>query len=602
MKEMCKKLLVLLLAATMIVTMLAACSKSSNDSGKSEEKTSEAEAEGSSSEEAAPAEEAFKYALPEDFGPDAPAGETDDRAFYKFETPVDVHIGMSVDPTDTTLSDLGDTVEENYFIRYIRDTFNINVIVDWYAASGDAYNQKVSTLIASNDLPDALVTGERTYLVAAARDGQLQDIGDAINKYSSQQVLKIENSAGEVAINKSSYQGKVYSIPSLDVSASEVPVMFIREDWCDELGLEIPKTVEDLEKVAKAFVESGKAPYGIQGPQNNTRTYCTFMSANPAMGMLDPVYQAMGAYPGYLLQDDSGKVYYGSTTEEFKSALELLHRWYEEGILNPEMCVQTEVGKDINGNVCGIYMCSWWALGYGNTSSFINDPTANWQAYPLYNANGEWEYHVGNLGNGYTLIKNGVSEDVQRAIVELNNIHVRDEAFLVDNTYLSMGYFPLRNNQACADESEYTHKVLLDIALGKTTEADYDFNGNPYKHLKEDIADIQRICNNMDWAKDDHLTPMDLDVNDPKFSRIYSLMVGDRPYTNVEPVKKVSSVTYSPTAAVEKYWSNLIAMEDEFVLQVITGKKDISEFDTFVEDWLNQGGQEILDEVQAELG
>ena len=43
-------------------------------------------------------------------------------------------------------------------------------------------------------------------------------------------------------------------------------------------------------------------------------------------------------------------------------------------------------------------------------------------------------------------------------------------------------------------------------------------------------------------------------------------------------------------------------MEDEFVLQVITGKKDISEFDTFVEDWLNQGGQEILDEVQAELG
>ena len=176
------------------------------------------------------ADEAFTYVAPETYGPDAPAGETDDRAFYRFENPVDIHIGLAVDPTDTTLSDLGDTVEDNYFIRYIRDTYNINVIVDWYAASGEAYNQKVSTLIASNDLPDALVTGERSYLVAAARDDQLQDIGDAINKYSSQQVLKIMNSAGDVAIEKSSYQGKVYSIPSLDVSASEVCVYFIRQD------------------------------------------------------------------------------------------------------------------------------------------------------------------------------------------------------------------------------------------------------------------------------------------------------------------------------------------------------------------------------------
>ena len=545
------------------------------------------------------ADEAFTYVAPETYGPDAPAGETDDRAFYRFENPVDIHIGLAVDPTDTTLSDLGDTVEDNYFIRYIRDTYNINVIVDWYAASGEAYNQKVSTLIASNDLPDALVTGERSYLVAAARDDQLQDIGDAINKYSSQQVLKIMNSAGDVAIEKSSYQGKVYSIPSLDVSASEVCVYFIRQDWLDELGLEVPKTVSELEAAAKAFVEAGFSAYGIQGPQNNTRTYCTFLAANPAMGMLDPVYQAMGAYPGYFVKGDDGKVFYGSTTEEFKNALVLLNRWYSEGVLNPEMCVQTEVGKDINANTVGIYMCSWWALGYGNTSSFINDPTANWQAYPLYTDEGEWNYHVGNLGNGYTLVKKGVSEDVQRAIVELNNIHVRDEAFLVDNTYLSMNYFPLRNNQACADESEYTHDVLLSIARGETTIDDYTFEGTPYKHLKEDIQDIQRVCNNMDWAENDMLTPSDMDVNDAKFSRLYSLMVGDRPYTTVEASHKIASVSYSPTKSAERYWSNLIAMEDEFVLQVITGRKDISEFDSFVDDWLAQGGQEILDEMQA---
>lgn len=543
-------------------------------------------------------EGSYTFVTPDTYGPDAEAGQTDDRAFYRFENPVDVHIGMAVDPTDTTLSDLGDTVENNYFIRYIRETYNINVIVDWYAATGETYNQKVAMLIASNSLPDALVTGERSYLVAAARDGQLQDIGDAINKYASKQVLEIMNSAGNVAIEKASYQGHVYSIPLLDVSASEVCVYFIRQDWLDQLNLEVPKTVSELEAVAKAFVDAGLSPYGIQGPQNNTRTYCTFMSANPAIGMLDPVYQAMGAYPGYFIKGDDGKVFYGSTTEEFKASLELLNRWYKEGVLNPELCVQTEVGKDINSNTVGIYMCSWWALGYGNTSSFVNDPTANWQAYPLYTDDGEWNYHVGNLGNGYTLVKKGVSEDVQRAIVELNNIHVRDEAFLVDTTLLSMDYFPLRNNEACADESEYTHNVLLSIARGETTIDDYNFVGTPYKHLKEDILDLQRVCNNMDWAENDMLTPSDMDVSDAKFSRLYSLMVGDRPYATVESSHKISSVSYSPTASAERYWSNLIAMEDEFVLQVITGRKDISEFDTFVSDWLAQGGQEILDEMQ----
>lgn len=536
---------------------------------------------------------------PDTYEADASAGETDGRAFMRFEEPVDIHIGMAVNPTDTTLSDLGDSVENNYFIRYIRDTYNINVIVDWYTASGETYNQKVATLIASNDLPDALVTGERSYFVSAAKDGLLAEMGDVFNEYASRQVLEIMNSAGDVAVEKSSYNGSFYSLPQLDVSASEVCVYFIRKDWLDELNMEVPETVSELEAAAKAFVEAGYSDYGIQGPQNNTRTYCTFMAPNPAIGMFDPVYQAMGAYPGYFVKGDDGKVYYGSTTDEFRKSLELLNRWYKEGLLNPELCVQTDVTEDINANATGIYMCSWWALGYGNTSSFLNDPNADWQSYPLYTDDGEWNYHVGNLGNGYTLVNKNASEDVKKAVIILNNIHVRDEAFLVDNTLLSMDYFPLRNNMACADESEYTHNVLVSIARGETTVDDYSFEGTPYKHLKEDIADMQVICKNMDWAKEDHITPADMDVNHAKFSRLYSLLVGDRPYATIEASNKISAVSYSPTESAEKYWSNLIAMEDEFVLQVITGRKDISEFDTFVSDWMAQGGEDILKEMQT---
>ena len=38
------------------------------------------------------------------------------------------------------------------------------------------------------------------------------------------------------------------------------------------------------------------------------------------------------------------------------------------------------------------------------------------------------------------------------------------------------------------------------------------------------------------------------------------------------------------------------------IAKIIMGKADISEFDTFVENWKNQGGDQILKEINDELG
>lgn len=582
-----KKVLSVLLAAALLA--ISGCGNDSGTGGGNSET-----GRGGNSE----TESTWKMATSDQYEADAEPGETDDRAFQRFENPVDVHIGMSVSATDTSLKENGETVEDNFFIRYLRDTFNINVIVDWYTADGENYNQKVSTLIASNSLPDALVTSERNYMLMAAKDGQLADLGEVFNQYASRQVLDIVNAAGDVAIDKASWQGTFYSLPGLDVAASGTCVYFIRQDWLDELNLEVPKTVADLENAAKAFMEAGKCDYAIEGPANGIRTYCTFLTSSPGVCMLDAVYQAHNAFPGYFIKGEDGKVYYGSATPEFKEALELLHRWYEEGILNPEIGVQTDAMKNINAGKTGIYMCSWWGLGYGNFSAFKNDPTANWQSYPLYTDDGEWNIHVGNLGNGYTLVNKNASEEVKKAVIIMNNIHVRDEAMLVNETKIPVGYFPLRNNMAAADESEYTHNVLLSVARGETTIDDYEFKGTAYKHLKDDINALSTVFNNMDWAEDDYATIYDMNVEDNNFARMYSLMITDRPAATLKPDHEISSVSYSVTPAAEKYWSNLIAMEDAFVLQVITGKKDISEFDQFISDWKAQGGDEILKDMQ----
>ena len=55
------------------------------------------------------------------------------------------------------------------------------------------------------------------------------------------------------------------------------------------------------------------------------------------------------------------------------------------------------------------------------------------------------------------------------------------------------------------------------------------------------------------------------------------------------------------TETMETKWANLKKMEEETFAKIIMGKADISEFDTFVENWKNQGGDQILKEINEEL-
>ena len=48
-------------------------------------------------------------------------------------------------------------------------------------------------------------------------------------------------------------------------------------------------------------------------------------------------------------------------------------------------------------------------------------------------------------------------------------------------------------------------------------------------------------------------------------------------------------------------WANLKKMEEETFSKIVMGKADISEFDTFVENWKSQGGDQILKEINDEL-
>ena len=211
---------------------------------------------------------------------DAAPGQNDDRAFQKFDHVVEVHYGYQVDPKDTSLPD-GDSVDNNQYTRYLLDNYNIKVVCDWTAGSAADFQQKVSLAIASDSLPDAVLAPNRNYLVQAARAGELADLSTVTNDYASKQVKEIMETTDGRAFTNATVDGVFCSLPNITVDTDGVYVYFIRQDWLDQLGLEVPKTVDDLGKAAKAFMDAGLSPdYAIAGIDNGGRTYSNFLNSS----------------------------------------------------------------------------------------------------------------------------------------------------------------------------------------------------------------------------------------------------------------------------------------------------------------------------------
>ncbi|OPJ60412.1 extracellular solute-binding protein [Clostridium oryzae] len=521
-----------------------------------------------------------------------------DLPFGKFSKPVKVHVGLSVDPSDKTLPK-GDTAGKNQYTRYLKDKYNINVVVDWTAATGNDFNQKVSLSIASGNLPDGMVVSDRTYMTKAASSGLLYDITDLFKKYSSEQVKEIMDSTKGRAMDNASYNGKMYSLPNVTADADGAHVMWIRKDWLDKLKMSVPKNLDEIEKVANAFVKNkmaGKNTIGIAGPSKNTKPYCTFLTSSNNVGGFDPVFGALDAYPGYWLDNGDGTASYGTLSDNTKKSLEVLTKWYKEGIIDPEMGIRDNVSDPINANQAGIFFGPWWAGGYGNGDSFKNDPKANWQAYPVYTNDGKWNVHMKTTGTTYTVISKKANEDAAKAIIIMNNALVRDESTF--DTSVAISWYPLRNVMAAANECEYENAELHKVLEGKSKPNDYNKPGNLYKNMYSDATKVKNVIkppyNNLNISNFST-------KNFGDFQRMFSIMVGDRPFTYTHIDKKIYSITYSQTATMDSKWANLQKLEDETVLKIIFGKKPISYFDTFVKSWKSQGGDEITAEVQKLL-
>lgn len=183
--------------------------------------------------------------------------DEDDDGFKPLKEKVKITIGKNENSSDSYED--GDTTGDNYVLRWFEEQLNIDYEYAWTAA-GDAYNQKSALVISMGDLPDVMTVTE-TQMRQLVKAGLIADLTEAYETYASDQLRDAYASTNGVALESATFDGKLMAMPNINPGADGIPLLYVRRDWMDELGLEDPKTLEDICNIVKAFQEK-KGPWG----------------------------------------------------------------------------------------------------------------------------------------------------------------------------------------------------------------------------------------------------------------------------------------------------------------------------------------------------
>lgn len=564
-----KQIIALVSATALVATALAGCGKTSEENT---QKTAVGEAEGTAKE---------------------------DLPFSKYAETVTVHLGGSMNP-NAKIPD-GMSYEDNSYTRFLKDDLNIKVVYDWVASSSD-YDEKMNLCIGSGTIPEMMNVNATQYRALLKYD-MIQPLDQYFEDYASDKLKGFVKSGGE-ELKKciTNDKGEMMAIPAPSMMVGEMNEMWIRQDWLDKLGLEAPRTWDEMVKVAEAFVTQDPDgngeddTIGILGPGNSNH----INDIGDNQFGLDPLFCSFQSYPQYWLQDEDGTVKYGSIQPETRTALEKIQKLYTDKLIDPEMLVRSNCQETLLSGKVGIFFGPWWS-GYTFADATLAGE-ADWRAYftPL-SEDGNYYTHMPDPTSKYVVVskscKNPEAAFKMISYQVANGQHWTDDGITSSDMNIS-DFYPLWNAYDNADEIEVSTETLEKYLAGEITMDDVDFSQHIL--LKSDMEAVKELKKEPydDFSLDKW--NLDSDLAKTNLPRLVSLLVGGAPYVNDKYIPVYNAYS-GQTETMQAKWANLKKMEEETFAKIIMGKADISEFDTFVKNWKSQGGDQILKEINDEL-
>ena len=385
-------------------------------------------------------------------------------------------------------------------------------------------------MMSSGNLADIIGYVDASSLEKLGRDGGMIPLNDLIKEHAPN-IQKVLDEDARFRQTAYSLDGNIYQIPkNQELKAAEF--WWIRQDWLDKLNLKAPTTVDELHDVLYAFRN--------EDPNGN--------------GLKDeiPLFDRAGwTQPDeYLyLWDTSlefyprdGKMKYEPLEENFKTGVSNMIKWYQEGLIDPEIFTRGASSRDtlLGGDLGG---CTHDWVSTANYNSTLQETIPGFQMAaiaPPADQNGVVKERVSRYpGVGW-----GISSQCKDPVTvikfmdyffteegsDLMNWGIEGDTFTRDAD--GSKHFTDTVLQSELTPIGYLRSIGAQYRIGMCQDGDYE-----YATMKEDGIEANKLYNGHDEWFDDSLPPyldgkMALKYTSDDETEYKNIMASIKPYVD----------------------------------------------------------------------
>lgn len=508
--------------------------------------------------------------------------------FGKYDTPITLTSVMNVNIAGRENQE--ELARNNLWTELFAKELGINVAYDWVTLTDDNFKLKLNATLASGDLPDVIPV-DLNQLNQLTKAGQIQDLTAIWDQYATEDtknsMYNTQYEEGTLPFDVATIDGKLMGIPLVAGATDLAQFVWIRQDWLDKLGLQPPKSMEDLHNIATAFK--------TQDPDGNGKDDTYGLTFNKdlfgSIYALEGFFNGYKAYPNIWVEDGSGSLAYGSIQPEMKTALAALQNMYKNNEIDREFGVKdaAKAGELAIQDKAGIVFGEQWTPFVGLMDNFDKGKdVVKWTAYPLPSVDG-------------TVAKSQISVNTPYFLAVRKDYEHPEAIVKMFNVFNKMLFTDLGDQY----EFDYLQKLLDDWVLSPARFEPLRVNLEKWRIVRSalDNGDQSGLNKNLTfkdlYVKLDKYRNGDNDKVWWALDRIYGTDGAYAVMNQYENEKTfyINGFLGAATPTMVKRTATLSAMQQETFTKIIVGAASVDEFDTFVANWKKLGGDEITKEV-----
>lgn len=468
-------------------------------------------------------------------------------------------------------------------VKQIEKKFNVKFEF-WYV-DDQKWDEILGAKLSSGDMPDVMKIKNTANIPTYVKQGILAEFTDEMLAKIPSFTKQVDeaNVEGNGMID-AYYDGKMYAIKTPSISGTYPTVMVWRTDWLKNLGIEkIPATIDEMEEAMYAIRNNDPDGNGVKD---------TYGMSNTAM---NAVFGAYGAIPlkefrgtgaqNLFFTEKDGKIEFACTQPEMKAALATIQKWYKEGLIDPEFITgentagywaTSQAFENGKVGVTGMALATHWMppVEEGKKGG------ACYEGFVAMNSDAKWEETV-NIGPAIQ----------------------GPEGKSGTHTWGAFSPSGFGITTKCAEDPRKVDAILAMIeAYSSDPEyallAGWGIEGIHYEKTEEGgVRRLEPFTKPSEYIQDGVGVFM-LGTN-TEFDRSLSKSVYD--FSDKYKTPGYQDILVPATEAANQYLTDLKIFTLDAYIKIMTGEESVDYFDTFVKEFNSMGGEQILNEINAEV-